>query len=92
MRGVTDNKDQLRIFNSEDNYGKRQLQEMYDYASKHEVPFNLVISERTTYITGDVADFVRKSGGQVLQFDGVSKFTKVDIGSTLGQAWKRPKP
>src|SRR5262249_46284860 len=32
VRGVTDNKDQLRIFNSEDKYGKRQLQEMYEYA------------------------------------------------------------
>jgi RHS repeat-associated protein len=91
LRGVTDHKDVLEIYNSRDKYGKRQLQEMFNHADENGVPMNLVISLRTRYITGEVADFVRTTNGVVLQFDpATGRVTRVNIGNTPRQAWKRP--
>jgi hypothetical protein len=91
LRGVTDFKDKLRIFNDMDKNGVHQLEEMFNHAKENGVPMNLVISPRTWYLQGKVADFVRQTNGVVLQFDPVTgQFTQMDIGSTAEQAWRRP--
>ncbi|MCI0560580.1 MAG: hypothetical protein MN733_19000, partial [Nitrososphaera sp.] len=93
VRGVTDFKNKQRIFNDLDKHNRRQLEEMFNYATEKQVPMNLVIGRKTRYITSEVADFVRKTDGVVLEFRPKAKhqeFLQVEIGNIRGQAWKRP--
>jgi hypothetical protein len=92
LKGVSDFKDVGEIYNSPDKYGKRQLTEMFNDAISRGEPFNLIVSPRTRYITPEVADFIRKSKGKLLEFDPATMtFRSLPIGDQSGAAWRRPE-
>jgi hypothetical protein len=94
LKGITEVKSGIKITNRT-TYGDKQLQLFFEAAVEQKVPFNLVISPNTKSISSDVADFVRRTGGQVLEFDPTTKtFTKINIGGEVneGLPWKRSNP
>jgi hypothetical protein len=63
IRGVTEIKSGLEIDSS------LQLRVHAAHAMSQQIPFNLVVSPTTWWISKDVEEAVRKSGGTILRFD-----------------------
>jgi hypothetical protein len=61
-RGVTEIKNELRVHN------RGQLRVHAAHAKSQKIPFNLVVSPTTWWISKDVEEAVRKSGGTILRF------------------------
>ena len=80
--GVADAKNVVSISNT------RQIQGFASLAEQNDLPFSLIISPRTEYITEGVTDAIRSSEGSVFQFDPVTEtWTSIDIG--ISGAWRR---
>jgi hypothetical protein len=62
IRGVTEIKNELRVHN------RGQLRVHAAHAKSQNIPFNLVVSPTTWWISKDVEEAVRKSGGTILRF------------------------
>lgn len=62
IRGVTEIKNELRVHN------RGQLRVHAAHAKSQKIPFNLVVSPTTWWISKDVEEAVRKSGGTILRF------------------------
>jgi len=66
LKGILEIKDRVAI------YGTAQIRGMADLARQQGVPFNLIVSGRTTTISQTVQDLVRQTGGTILRFDPVT--------------------
>lgn len=59
-----------------------------DYAVDNNLPFSIVISPRTETVSDPLLENIRKSGGELMEFDEVTQeFSFIDI-SKKGP-WKR---
>src|SRR5690606_21217477 len=80
--GVTDIKNVENLCNSP------QLTAFSDYAVDNNLPFSIVISPRTETVSDPLLENIRKSGGELMEFDEVTQeFSFIDI-SKKGP-WKR---
>ncbi|KQV81847.1 hypothetical protein ASD15_31425 [Massilia sp. Root351] len=80
--GVTDVKNVVKLSNSD------QLRAFAQHASDNGLPFNSIIGPRTESISEPLLDSIRRSGGNVIRYDPLTReFTNIDIGLT--GPWKK---
>ena len=80
--GVTDVKNVEVLSNSE------QLRAFYRYAKANDMPFNIIISQKTKSATEPLLEQIRSTNGKLIEFNIENgKFKPLDIG-TLGN-WSR---
>ena len=76
------------IKNVENLCNSPQLTAFSDYAVDNNLPFSIVISPRTETVSDPLLENIRKSGGELMEFDEVTQeFSFIDI-SKKGP-WKR---